>query len=206
MTYGLAKEGANGNGAHRWPSPPAPDRGCPGGGPGQHPARRPLRETVEMRYADGRLTYGPTALLMAWYPSAARDVRFSITIRQHKSLESLRGAKMPGRIPYWMDGRCGRDHLTPGRGGRGTRRYGSSSGGRPPVRRGVAFPSQMGEPSPLGPRPLGIPTWTEPRCLQEHLIADDSGSHFFWLPSGPAILETTWSLNRGPCAWYQRYL
>ena len=72
--------------------------------------------------------YGPTAdsTLMAWYPSARKmDVRFSITIRQHKSLHNLIEA-----IPEdaWtpislLDGRCrrcGRDHLhpLPGRGGR----------------------------------------------------------------------------------------
>ena len=45
---------------------------------------------------------------IAWYPSAARlDVRFSITIRQHKSLHNLieaipEDAWTP--IPYWMDG------------------------------------------------------------------------------------------------------
>ena len=53
--------------------------------------------------------YGPTAgsTLMAWYPSAARWIRFSITIRQHKSLRNLieaipEDAWTP--IPYWMDG------------------------------------------------------------------------------------------------------
>ena len=54
--------------------------------------------------------YGPTAgsTLMAWYPSARKmDVRFSITIRQHKSLRNLieaipEDAWTP--IPYWMDG------------------------------------------------------------------------------------------------------
>ena len=45
---------------------------------------------------------------MAWYPSARKmDVRFSITIRQHKSLRNLieaipEDAWTP--IPYWMDG------------------------------------------------------------------------------------------------------
>ena len=67
-------------------------------GPGQHrPRRRPLPAG---RRWDGCATpgptddsrYGPTAgsTLMAWYPSAAKmDVRFSITIRQHKSLHNL---------------------------------------------------------------------------------------------------------------------
>ena len=44
---------------------------------------------------------------MAWYPSAARWIRFSITIRQHKSLHNRieaipEDAWTP--IPYWMDG------------------------------------------------------------------------------------------------------
>ena len=73
-----------------------------------------LRETVgRVRYAGAQRTThatGPTAgsTIMAWYPSAARwDVRFSITIRQHKSLRNLIEA-IPERdwtpLPYWMDG------------------------------------------------------------------------------------------------------
>ena len=53
--------------------------------------------------------YGPTAgsTLMAWYPCRKMDVRYSITIRQHKSLHNLieaipEDAWTP--IPYWMDG------------------------------------------------------------------------------------------------------
>ena len=71
-----------------------------------------LRETVRrVRYggASGQLTVRPTAAStpIAWYPSAARGLRFSITVRQHKSLHNLieaipEDAWTP--IPYWMDG------------------------------------------------------------------------------------------------------
>ena len=69
-----------------------------------------LRETV------GRVRYGGASgragrqrsTPIAWYPSAASwTVRFSITIRQHKSLRNLIEAIPEADwrpIPYWMDG------------------------------------------------------------------------------------------------------
>ena len=72
-----------------------------------------LRETVGGCATPGpgdNSRCGPTAAstLIAWYPSAARWMsRFSITIRQHKSLHNVieaipEDAWTP--IPYWMDG------------------------------------------------------------------------------------------------------
>ena len=125
-TYGLAKEGARHHGytGKRGYHPLLAIAAGTGDvlmsrlreGPGQHRPRR--RPTSCGRRWDGCATpgptddsrYGPTAgsTLMAWYPSAARwNVRFSITIRQHKSLHNLieaipEDAWTP--IPYWMDG------------------------------------------------------------------------------------------------------
>ena len=92
-----------------------------------------LRETVgRVRYcgARGQLTVRADSGFYTHALVAAcreMDVRFSITIRQHKSLRNLIEA-IPDAdwtpVPYWMDGRrrCGRDHLhpVPGRGGRRT--------------------------------------------------------------------------------------
>ena len=90
-----------------------------------------LRETVgRVRYAgaNGRLTLrADSGFYTHGVVSVCRkmDVRFSITIRQHKSLHNLieaipEDAWTP--IPYWMDGAAdvGRDHLhpIPGRAGR----------------------------------------------------------------------------------------
>ena len=62
------------------------------------------------------------------------DVRYSITIRQHKSLHNLieaipEDAWTP--IPYWMDGAAdvAETTCTPFQAERTPRRYGSSSGG-----------------------------------------------------------------------------
>ena len=85
-------------------------------GPGQHTARGAahfLRETVgRVRYAgaNGRLTLrADSGFYTHGVVSVCRkmDVRFSITIRQHKSLRNLieaipEDAWTP--IPYWMDG------------------------------------------------------------------------------------------------------
>ena len=84
-------------------------------GPGQHRPRRRhfLRETVgRVRYAgaNGRLTLrADSGFYTHGVVSVCRkmDVRFSITIRQHKSLRNLieaipEDAWTP--IPYWMDG------------------------------------------------------------------------------------------------------
>ena len=84
-----------------------------------------LRETLgRVRYggASGRLTLRADSGFYAHTVVAAcREVgvRFSITVRQHKSLRDLIEA-IPEQdwtpIPYWMDGgcrRCGRDHLHP---------------------------------------------------------------------------------------------
>ena len=72
-----------------------------------------LRETVSrVRYAgaQGQLTVRADSGLYAHALVAAyreMDVRFSITVRQHKSLHNLIEA-IPERdwtpIPYWMDG------------------------------------------------------------------------------------------------------
>ena len=125
-TYGLAKEGARHHGytGKRGQPPAAGHRrrhrrraDVPAArGPGQPPPAAP--PTSCGRRWDGCATpgptddsrYGPTAgsTLMAWYPSAGKmDVRFSITIRKHKSLRNLieaipEDAWTP--IPYWMDG------------------------------------------------------------------------------------------------------
>ena len=72
-----------------------------------------LRETVgRVRYGRGQRTTHATGrqrVLHSWLVSVCRkmDVRFSITIRQHKSLRNLieaipEDAWTP--IPYWMDG------------------------------------------------------------------------------------------------------
>ena len=109
-TYGLAKEGARHHGYT--------------GQRGYHPllavaagtargAAHFLRETVgRVRYsgARGQLTVGADSGFYAHsVVSVCRkmDVRFSVTIRQHKSLHNLIEA-IPERdwtpIPYWMDG------------------------------------------------------------------------------------------------------
>ena len=84
-------------------------------GPGQHRrgAAHFLRGdggTGALRRANGRLTLrADSGFYTHGVVSVCRkmDVRFSITIRQHKSLHisSRRYPKMPGhRFPYWMDG------------------------------------------------------------------------------------------------------
>ena len=99
-----------------------------------------LRETVSrVRYggASGQLTMrADSGFYTHAVVSACREtnVRFSITIRQHKSLRNLieaipEDAWTP--IPYWMDGppTWPRPRTPPSRVGPTPRRCGSSSGG-----------------------------------------------------------------------------
>ena len=70
-----------------------------------------LRETVSRVRLGERATYGAGRQRLLWPHSRRRlsemDVRFSITVRQHKSLRDLIEA-IPEEdwtpIPYWMDG------------------------------------------------------------------------------------------------------
>ena len=99
-----------------------------------------LRETVSrVRHAAGPAGSSPMRADSGFYTHAVAavcrrmDVRFSITIRQHKSLHNLieaipEDAWTP--IPHWMDGADVAEPPTPpSRLRRTPRRYGSSSGG-----------------------------------------------------------------------------
>ena len=125
-TYGLAKECARHHGytGHAGLSPAA-GRGRRHRGRADGPAARGTRQhrPAALDTSCGRRWVGcatpepgdnsrcgPTAAStpMPWCPPAAKlDVRFSITIRQHKSLRELIEA-IPEQdwtaIPYWMDG------------------------------------------------------------------------------------------------------
>ena len=98
-----------------------------------------LRETMgRVRYAgaNGRLTLRDSGFYTHGVVSVCRkmDVRFSIAIRQHKSLHNLIEAipEDAGRHSL-LDGRCTpmwpRPPAPPSRPRRTPRRYGSSSGG-----------------------------------------------------------------------------
>ena len=118
---------ASGATTHCWPSPPAPARcccpGCARAGPTPPAApptscgRRWDRCATPGPTDDSR--YGPTAgFYTHGVVSVCRkmDVRFSITIRQHKSLRNLIEAIPRGCLDSHslLDGRrrrCGRDHL-----------------------------------------------------------------------------------------------
>ena len=114
-----------------------------------------LRETVgRVRYAgaNGRLTLrADSGFYTHGVVSVCRkmDVRFSITIRQHKSLHisSRRYPRMPGRrfLTGWTVPRCGRDHLHP-LPGRGGRRAGTAH--RPAGEADARFPNWPSSPNP----------------------------------------------------------